>query len=654
MRRWCVWAALWALVVPVPPLAAQSAGRDYAWVTGDLALTLPPGWMAAADDPVLRLENGAARLFVVTTPPIAPADLLTAFMSALAAADYLLLDYAIEPLWGQPGIRANVLTADRSAVGRARAGRAPDGRLIVLGGGAPQSARADWDTAFADVFASLSFSVRTAPTPRRYQPVWSTAGVPNVIALAASAEIVYAVTAERGVIALSTADGAIVRETPFANPAQPTGIAVSGDSVVIADTVCRCLRRLTTAGTWSDPLGTFGGNAPVHLAADAAGTLYAIDLINGSYALHILTGTHGRIIPLTFNAAAPPLVAVDPSGAVTVIEWLASLLDGTVSGALTRVTDTGLTLRDWLAVPAAASAEAVRDFAAFPDGSLLLVGTDGRITRRTADEGTQELLRLTTPPRAAAITPHSTLAIADAAGMVTLYRSDLPPDRAGAPLLADGVPVIGTVNAAAPRQEWAYRPQPGERVTLNAIDPSGWDAVDMAIRVIAPNGREIAYNDDHTGLDFGDRYAAQIRDLVLTEPGEYVVQVDYVQGSGGTYALILTRDRGFTLGSEPSSSHTLAGRVFDAQPVERWIFNGIVGQILTLTMLTTSGNLDPALTLRDPYGALLAYNDDGRDPELGLNAQIFRVTLPIAGQYVIEAGRFAESGEYTLIIALNG
>src|SRR5690606_12076696 len=168
----------------------------------------------------------------------------------------------------------------------------------------------------------------------------------------------------------------LVANHPFDNPAHPTAIAIDGVGIVyIGDTVCRCVRRMSATGEWLDPVGSFAGGAPFSLAVGADGTIYATDRIDVGYILRIIGAPRNRTVGLNFNASAPPLVTVG-AGRIWVIEWLASLIDGSVSAAVSQVADgdkPAAEFRFWLE---SLSPEHVTSAATDPKGSLVLGTTD--------------------------------------------------------------------------------------------------------------------------------------------------------------------------------------------------------------------------------------------------------------------------------------
>lgn len=79
-----------------------------------------------------------------------------------------------------------------------------------------------------------------------------------------------------------------------------------------------------------------------------------------------------------------------------------------------------------------------------------------------------------------------------------------------------------------------------------------------------------------------------------------------------------------------------------------YYFNGTANQRLRLSMIRLSGTLDPFLILADPYGSLVALNDNGGG---GTNALIDPVYLPYTGRYTIYANSQFGSGGYQLTVS---
>ncbi|PJF25480.1 MAG: hypothetical protein CUN53_12590, partial [Phototrophicales bacterium] len=108
-------------------------------------------------------------------------------------------------------------------------------------------------------------------------------------------------------------------------------------------------------------------------------------------------------------------------------------------------------------------------------------------------------------------------------------------------------PVQGTLTADRTEESWLYSGMAGEVITIAAVDlarPSPTAlGLDMEIVLYAPDGSELARNDDHGGLDLYGVYDAQIRDLTLPDPGDYRIVVRSVQNTTGTYTLGVSAPR---------------------------------------------------------------------------------------------------------------
>lgn len=630
------------------PVYAQSSGYvPFAWDAADLALLVPAGWSVSTvlrdDQPALEISGEDALLTVQALPAVTgDADLRPALESALQSLDVTPAAFTETDWFGRTAAQAQ---------GYGRAGRLPDQRgLVIAGRGVSQSL-------LNTVANSVVFSADSTPTAPTYALLWrteipaalnieGTPMPPRIVGLAHSPfDLLYVVDANQGLIALDPTTGARIITFPFANPSQPNSVAVTpSGAVYVADTACRCL--LTFANrSWINPLGSFGGGAPLDVSAAADGTLYTIDRQADGYAIRTLADTSSRSIPLNFNGAAAPLLAVDADGNVTVVEWLSSLIDGDINGAVSHLDGDTTALQYWLDAPA----DAVNDLAISPDGQLVAALADGRIAG--VNHGALvELARENSTPRALAVAPDGTLYVGLEDASVVARSASVTPERSGDGSIRHDVPVQGRLSEDVVRQEWHYEGTAGEQITINAVDLTRTDALDMAVRLTGPDGGERAYNDDQSGLDLYGRFDAQIAGFVLRETGTYTISVEWLRGAG-TYTLGVSANHRFELVT--GSAARLEGALQDVFPVQRWIFEGQVGQVVTFTMLVESGDLDPALELIQPGGSRMAYNDDAADPELGVNAQLFRVTLPDSGIYVLEASRYEGSGHYTIVALVN-
>lgn len=648
------------LVFAIPARAEHYTA--YAWADADLALIYPDGWDApvatATDDALTLTLPGGDMTVVMAVLPISDnpdAGLRAALDAQVAAIDLLPLRYALDTLYGRDGLRVDAVSANRAQIGVGRAGRLPDDRGLVIVGRAPAADQAALESMLDTIFASLVFSVDAPPVPPDYHAVWSVPpGEQPVLGLAVSGDRLYALDVD-GVRVYDAATGTAVASYPFEHPAQPSGIATdAAGRVYIGDTVCRCVLVMNAEGRWVDTLGTFGGGSPYSIAVTPDGTIYATDKSEAGYQLRIVTGSRSQTVGLNFNAEAPPLVAIDAAGQVWVVEWLNSLIDGSTSGAVSLVSGDkpSAELRFWLEHR---SPDVITAMTATPDGDLAFASTDAGVL--LVDSGGTIVSQIAPDAglRRVAFGGDGALYAARIDGGITALTTRGLPDRFGGRALALGVPVVGTLNEAAPQQSWTYDGTAGERLTISSVDQTRTDVfqtgLDMALRLFAPDGSELAYNDDQPGDDLFGVYDAQIADFSLPQTGTYTVRVEWRQGQG-MYTLGVSG--GQTLELSADGVTRFDGELQDVFPVQDWRFDARAGDVLTITMTTEAGTLDPALVLRSPSGDLIGFNDDAADPELDVNAQLTQLRLSTDGTYTLEASRFEGSGRYHIVIVNTG
>jgi len=667
IRRGARQCALIILILLAIPTFAQNAYTPYAWKEADLALIYPASWSApvatSGDGGSLTLTlSGADTTVTLTVLPIATADaaIRPALETQVAALNQLPLRYAQDSMYGRVGLRIDTVSADRQQIGIARSGRLPDDRALLITSRTTQANQVLLETELTDIFDSLVFSAALPPSLPTYHPVWNTAlasTTQRIAGIALDKDHLYTVDTDDGVQIFDAKTGAAISTVPFDHPATPTAIAVDAAGIVyVADTVCRCIRKLngdSNGGRWFDSVGSFGGGAPFSMAVAPNGTIYATDQTDAGYVLRILGDPHDRTVGLNFNASAPPLVTLDSFGNIWVVEWLASLIDGTINAAVSQVSGEKPTaqLQFWLQgmtpqnVSAFSSGAGGDLLFATRDRGIVFVDPHGEILNEVADNS----------PTAVTFSPDGSLYVADDSGgqpgQIRAFTTNGSPDRFGAITLAINVPSVGIVSEAEPQQSWMFAGTAGQTITLSAVDQSRTDAsvlgLDMALRLFAPDGKELAYNDDQLGTDLFGVYDSEISDFTLPQTGTYTVRVEYRQGQG-MYTLGLSDDQQLTL--NPDGVTEIKGKLQDVFPVQRWAFGAHKGDVLTFTMIAGDGTLDPALALFKPDGKLMAYNDDASDPDLKNNAQLSQVRLPADGTYVIEASRYEGAGGYTITI----
>lgn len=105
----------------------------------------------------------------------------------------------------------------------------------------------------------------------------------------------------------------------------------------------------------------------------------------------------------------------------------------------------------------------------------------------------------------------------------------------------------------------------------------------------------------------------------------------------------------------------VVGDIRNGTPFVEYVFEGLRGDVVTLSLNVTSGTLDPMLTLIDPTGSLLASRDDTSHAEQtnGRSIRVESLRLPSSGVYRIVVGRFgyalgSTEGGYSLALQRVG
>ncbi|MFC2046221.1 carboxypeptidase regulatory-like domain-containing protein [Chloroflexota bacterium] len=107
--------------------------------------------------------------------------------------------------------------------------------------------------------------------------------------------------------------------------------------------------------------------------------------------------------------------------------------------------------------------------------------------------------------------------------------------------------------------------------------------------------------------------------------------------------------RGATGANPISYGDTVTGTVLRPDG-EHWEFSGVSGDVVDITMDSTSGDVDPYLVLYGPEGHIEAWDDDSGG---GGDARIRTLTLPSTGAYTIRAARRSGTGDYQLTLTLE-
>jgi pre-peptidase len=100
----------------------------------------------------------------------------------------------------------------------------------------------------------------------------------------------------------------------------------------------------------------------------------------------------------------------------------------------------------------------------------------------------------------------------------------------------------------------------------------------------------------------------------------------------------------------------ISGQITNSKPRSIYYFDGLRGEVVSITLTTTKGDLDPVLTVMDANGTIIAAHDDSRGSrDVTINA----LSVPQSSRYYIVVGRFgyglgSTTGEFSLDVERIG
>ncbi|MEO8607413.1 MAG: pre-peptidase C-terminal domain-containing protein [Chloroflexota bacterium] len=655
--------------------AAQADNlTPYSWDDANLALAYPADW----DTPIASNPDGRLVLQLAQTlndqpdtrPPGIPFINLSLLPNDIPDVDltpYIAENFngiGITPvgstastLIGFDALTAEGSSSDKLLFGLMRAVELPDNQILLVTGRAVEAQHEAFTQLFNDVVDSIVLGAESEPTVPTYGVLWNT-GSTTADGESAFVDVssityspngkVYAVDSSVGVLELDAQTGAVIATYPNDQITLPSAIAVgSDDTVYVADSACQCIQVLGADKTWGDPIDGFGIESPASLVTTADGSLYATNQTDAGVEVQVIKGKDRQKIELGVEVNVQPLLAVSPSGQVLAL---------TDDGNIYPIEEGDYSALYTLNMPSAY----VNGFAVAGDNQFVLATSDrGVLIVDSTGSPINGLGKIVAnypmpgefvSPHGVAMSNDGTIYITDSDGTfgaVTAMNTRVAAGRVGSTVLIPGAAVQGTLNSTTTQQDWVLNGEAGQTVTISAVDVSESGALDVGLKLIAPNGQEEANNDDQTGTDLTTAVDSQISDYILAASGKYTVRVELVNGSG-TYRLGIVQELPFTLSGDAPTQ--LQGTLEGALPKQRWIFDAKAGQVLTITMQAQTGTLDPVLRLLDKNGNVVADNDDAADTALGKDAQIVMVKIPANGTYTLEAGRFSGAGDYSLVI----
>jgi hypothetical protein len=198
--------------------------------------------------------------------------------------------------------------------------------------------------------------------------------------------------------------------------------------------------------------------------------------------------------------------------------------------------------------------------------------------------------------------------------------------------------VVETLDVGA-RHHWLFEGKEGDIVSISmtAID----EDMDTYLVLFDPSGEQLTTDDDS-----GGNSNAAILEFALPRTGTYrVVARGYNEEQQGRYELALEMveleiqgnliyDQVASATLEPGGRH-------------HWLFEGEVGDVVSISMVAVDGDMDTYLELFAPDGEWVMSDDDSGGDS---NAAILEFELPLTGTYRVLARGYsnADTGDYEL------
>ncbi len=213
-----------------------------------------------------------------------------------------------------------------------------------------------------------------------------------------------------------------------------------------------------------------------------------------------------------------------------------------------------------------------------------------------------------------------------------------------------GLSASGTIDDSTPRIVYSFDGLRGEFISLALRTTSG--TLDPMVLVIDSQGAVLAQRDDS-----GGGRDISIESLRIPRTDRYFVVVGrFGYGLGMTSGAFELRLERIGVSSADGSGlrygDTVLNQIDDNAPLLYYTFRAERGDILSVRMERTSGDLDTALQLVDSNGVVVAENDE-IEGSGSLDAGIIGHTIEEDGTYIIVATRYGQvagrsSGSFVL------
>ncbi len=223
-----------------------------------------------------------------------------------------------------------------------------------------------------------------------------------------------------------------------------------------------------------------------------------------------------------------------------------------------------------------------------------------------------------------------------------------------------GIPVTGEITDNSNVRFYSFEGKRDDVVTIRMNRTGG--ALDTFLALLDPSQREIVSDDDGSGEQnaFIDRF-------VLPEDGTYtIVATRYERAEGtsvGPYQLTLEMSGSVFENVQEASTRieygaTVNGTITETTPGVLYAFVGQRGDVISVAMNRTDGNLDTRVLILNASQDPLTSDDDGGDEQ---NSLIQNYTIGTTGLYYLLATRYSgtdgdanTTGDFSLTLTQGG
>ncbi len=192
----------------------------------------------------------------------------------------------------------------------------------------------------------------------------------------------------------------------------------------------------------------------------------------------------------------------------------------------------------------------------------------------------------------------------------------------------------GEIAAGGDTVDFFFDGESGQEILLTMI---GLDGLDPVLTLFAPDGSELARNDDARNDALPSVRDAQIMSALPTT-GEYRVEAAGFSTSTGPFEITL----------EFPSVLTATDEITESVQEIAYDYVGTAGQQIVINVRSVDDMMDPIVFIEDDAGNEIARDDDGGD---GLDS-LLEFTIPADGTYTVVVTSFGTRyGRYSISLA---